>query len=91
MGRLAADTQLCLPRTCRKGASAASGRSWGGWGLTAEASKLLQPSELFALPPPYPHTDELWAQLGELGIDKEVPHPAFGRTAEQLKTFCARR
>lgn len=35
--------------------------------------------------------DELWAQLGELGIDREAPHPAFGRTAELLKTFCARR
>ncbi|PRW50930.1 melanoma-associated antigen G1 [Chlorella sorokiniana] len=35
--------------------------------------------------------DELWAQLGELGIDREAPHPAFGRTAEQLKTFCTRR
>lgn len=35
--------------------------------------------------------DELWAQLGELGIDREVPHPAFGRTAEQLKAFCTQR
>lgn len=38
-----------------------------------------------------PCADELWAQLGELGIDREAPHPAFGRTAELLKTFCARR